>query len=76
MPGRPRNDLGWEIYPEGLYRLLVRYARGGWPLIVTEAGVADGRGTARADFLRAHIYAVDRARAEGVARRSASSTGR
>ena len=27
VPGRPRNDLGWEIYPEGLYRLLVRYAR-------------------------------------------------
>ena len=67
VPGRPRNDLGWEIYPEGLYRLLVRYARSGWPLIVTEAGVADGRGTARADFLRAHIYAVDRARAEGIA---------
>ena len=21
-PGHPRNDLGWEIYPEGLYRLL------------------------------------------------------
>ena len=20
--GQPRNDLGWEIYPEGLYRLL------------------------------------------------------
>ena len=22
----PRNDMGWEIYPEGLYRLLMRYA--------------------------------------------------
>jgi beta-glucosidase len=66
-PGRPRNDLGWEIYPEGLYRLLVRYARAGWPLIVTEVGVADGRDVNRADFLRAHIYAVDRARAEGIA---------
>jgi len=65
-PGQPRNDLGWEIYPEGLYRLLVRYARRGWPLFVTENGVADGRDVQRADFLRAHLYAVDRARADGV----------
>ena len=66
VPGRPRNDLGWEIYPEGLYRLLKRYAGRGWPLLVSEAGVADSRGVWRADFLRSHIYAADRARAEGV----------
>jgi len=65
-PDRPRNDLGWEIYPEGLYRLLLRYAHRGWPLLVTENGVADGRDVLRSDFLRAHLYAVDRARAEGV----------
>jgi beta-glucosidase len=65
-PGQPRNDLGWEIYPEGLYRLLVRYARRGWPLFVTENGIADGRGTQRPEFLRAHLYAVDRARADGI----------
>ena len=34
---------------------------------MTEVGVADGRGVNRADFLRAHIHAVDRARAEGIA---------
>ncbi|HVV53507.1 MAG TPA: family 1 glycosylhydrolase [Polyangia bacterium] len=65
-PDRPRSDLGWEVYPEGLYRLLRRYARRGWPLLVSENGVADGRDVLRADFLRAHLYAVDRARAEGV----------
>jgi beta-glucosidase len=66
VPEHPRNDLGWEVYPEGLYRLLRRYSRRGWPLVVTETGVADGRDVLRSDFLRAHIYAVDRARAEGV----------
>jgi beta-glucosidase len=66
VPDRPRSDLGWEIYPEGLYRLLHRYARRGWPIIVTESGVADGRDVLRSDFLRAHVYATDRARAEGV----------
>lgn len=64
--GRARSDMGWEIYPEGLYRLLMRYAGHGWPLLVTEAGVADRRGDVRPDFLRAHIYAADRARADGA----------
>ena len=63
---RPHSDLGWEIYPEGLYRLLVRYAHRGWPLLVTENGLADAGGNARPAFLRAHLYAVDRARADGV----------
>ena len=65
-PDRPRNDLGWEIYPEGLYRLLVRYAKRGWPLLVSENGVSDGRDVWRPTFLRAHLYAVDLARAAGV----------
>jgi len=65
-PELPRNDMGWEIYPEGLYRLLVRSARYGWPLFVTENGIADNGGDRRADFIRAHVYALDRARAEGV----------
>jgi len=64
--GRAHSDMGWEIYPEGLYRLLVRYAGHGWPLLVTESGVADRRGDVRPDFLRAHVYAVDRARADGI----------
>jgi beta-glucosidase len=66
MPDRPRSDMGWEIYPEGLTRLLVRYKDRGWPLLVTENGVADARGDRRPDFIRAHIYALDRARAEGA----------
>jgi beta-glucosidase len=65
-PDRPKSDLGWEIYAEGLYRVLKRYATSGWPLFVTENGVADARGDRRPDFLRAHLYALDRARSEGV----------
>ncbi len=65
-PELPRSDMGWEIYPEGLYRLLTHYKTYGWPLLVTENGIADNAGTRRADFIRAHIYALDRARAEGA----------
>ena len=33
---------------------------------MTENGIADNRGDRRAEFIRAHIYALDRARAEGI----------
>ncbi len=65
-PTRPHTDMGWEIYPEGLYRLLLTFAPYGWPIIVTESGVADRTGIVRPSFIRSHAYAIDRARAEGV----------
>jgi beta-glucosidase len=65
-PQRPRTDMDQEIYPEGLYRQLKRFAHYGWPIFVTENGMADQGGTRRPDYIRAHIYAMDRARAEGV----------
>lgn len=38
---RPKTDLGWEIYPEGLYSFLVRLAEYGFPLYILENGIAD-----------------------------------
>ena len=61
-----RTDMDQEIYPEGFYRVLKRFAAYGWPILVTENGMADSAGTRRPDFIRAHVYALDRARAEGV----------
>ncbi len=60
------NDLGWEIYPDGLYRCLKQLARFGKPIYVTENGVCDTGGGKRAGFIRDHLVALDRARAEGV----------
>jgi len=65
-PRRPHNDMGWEIYPEGLERMLEKLAPYGWPLLVSESGIADRAGTVRPGFIRSHIYALDRARAKGV----------
>jgi beta-glucosidase len=63
---RPKNELGWDIYPEGLERILVRFGRYGLPILITENGTTETDDTRRADFLRAHLYAIDRARARGV----------
>ena len=39
--GAAVTDLGWEIWPEGIERALVRIARLGSPILVTENGFAD-----------------------------------
>jgi beta-glucosidase len=65
-PGRPVSDLGWEVYPEGFEHLLVRFSRYGWPILVTENGIADRDDHQRPMFLRSHLYALDRARQRGV----------
>jgi beta-glucosidase len=62
----PTNDLGWEIYPEGLYQVLMRYGREGLPLYVTENGMPDASGQRRPEFLRNHFNALLRAAQEGV----------
>jgi beta-glucosidase len=67
---RPKNDLGWELYPEGLLQLLLRFSRTGLPLHVTENGIADGRGTLRSRFLHEHLVAVEEALSRGVDVRS------
>ena len=64
--GREENDLGWELYPEGLYLLLKRYASLGVPLLVTENGMDERTGERRPYDLRSPLYAVQQAAAEGV----------
>jgi beta-glucosidase len=64
--GRPVSDLGWDLYPQGLKDLLVRFAAYGWPLAVTENGIADAAGTARPDFLLRHVAAMEQAVAQGA----------
>jgi beta-glucosidase len=71
------TDMGWEVYPDGLHRLLVRVARDYAPpaLYVTENGAAfgdvrvhDGRvhDPERTAYLESHIAAVSRAIADGA----------
>jgi beta-glucosidase len=80
-PGAVRNDLGWEVHPEGLYERLHRIdADYGHPVVyVTENGfptieesTESGTRSAsledphRIDYLDSHIQAVARARREGI----------
>jgi beta-glucosidase len=72
-----RTDMGWEVYPDGLHRLLVQVARDYAPqaIYVTENGAAfgdvrvhDGRvhDPERTAYLESHIAAVSRAVGDGA----------
>ena len=69
----PTTQMGWEVYPEGLRRVLhlAHEHAGGLPIVVTENGMAnpDAAGApdeARIAYLDAHLAAARQAIAEGV----------
>lgn len=76
-PGKEYTEMGWEVYPEGLYELLTRVHRdyGPLPLYVTENGAAfpdqltaqgeidDPR---RINYLQTYLLACWKAIDEGV----------
>ncbi len=72
FPRRIRNanerisDMGWELYPEGLYHLIMRFRNAGKPIYVTENGLADAADRERGRFIRKSLEAVARAMREGA----------
>jgi beta-glucosidase len=62
-----RSDMGWDICPNGLERVLTHVSRAyGKPLIVTENGLADADDSRRARFIFDHLNAVRRAMDNGA----------
>ncbi len=77
LADRPRTEMGWEEYPEGLYGLLNRLYFDYCPpkLYITENGASFGTGpdatgrvadTRRLNYLREHFSAARRAMNNGV----------
>jgi beta-glucosidase len=73
----PKTAMGWEIYPEGLYKFLCRLHdeyTGDLPLFVTENGMAGHdvlvngavNDQSRIDYVDAHLAMVKRALTDGV----------
>jgi len=60
------SDLGWEIYPEGLYQILLKLKKYNLPIYVTENGIADKQDSLRPQFITQHIEAISRALAQNV----------
>ncbi|MCS6770924.1 MAG: GH1 family beta-glucosidase [Kiritimatiellae bacterium] len=74
--GEP-TEMGWEVYPQGLYETLMRITRDYAPtsMLVTENGASYGDGPdenrrvkdqRRIDYLASHIDACERAKRDGA----------
>lgn len=66
-PPERTTDMGWEIYPEGLYRAL-KLVSGftSKPIYITENGIADDGDTKRAKFIEDHLLVLNKAIADGM----------
>lgn len=61
-----RSDMGWDIYPEGVYHTLMELKQYKKPLYVAECGIADEDDDLRADYIRALVKWMHRAIEDGV----------
>jgi beta-glucosidase len=61
-----RSDLGWPIYPPGIYEVLLGLKKYKLPIYITENGVADARDKYREKFILNHLQWVHQAIEEGV----------
>jgi beta-glucosidase len=60
------TDMGWEIYPKGIYNVLKYLSKYDKPLLILENGLADAKDNKRADFIQEHLQYVYQAIQEGV----------
>jgi len=61
-----KNSLGWDIYPQGLYELLIKLKRYNLPLIISENGICTEDDALRWEYISGHLASVHRAMAEGA----------
>lgn len=72
FPGIVRNenktisDLGWEIYPKGIYHILQSLKKYDLPIYITENGLADADDSQRERFIKEHLYWIHKAIKDGV----------
>lgn len=60
------SDMGWELYPAGMYNVLREVAgRFKEPIYITENGLADAKDEKRAWFIKETLYAMHQAIQDG-----------
>lgn len=63
---QPKNDLAWDIYPNGFRFVLDEAAGYGLPIYVTENGTADAADVVRPRYLADHLHVLAQAMEAGV----------
>jgi beta-glucosidase len=62
----PKNSMGWDIYPQGLYDLLIKLKRYHLPVFILENGIATDDDSERWRYIEGHLMSVARAIGDGV----------
>ena len=62
-----RSDMGWLLYPEGIYHLLLGLKKYRLPVYITENGLADASDSRRPKFIRETLQWIAQAIKQGVA---------
>lgn len=60
------SDMGWEIYPEGIYHILMGLKKYNLPIYITENGIADAKDKRKAKFIADHLKWTHKAISEGA----------
>ncbi len=61
-----KNSLGWDIYPQGLYQVLLGVKKYNLPVIITENGICTADDNLRWDYISAHLKNIRLAMDAGV----------
>lgn len=61
-----KNSLGWDIYPEGLYRVLLGVKKYNLPVIITENGICTRDDSLRWEYVSSHLKSMHLAMEKGV----------
>jgi beta-glucosidase len=62
----PKNSLGWELYPQGIYDILVSLRKYRLPVFILENGICTGDDNLRWDYIRGHLVKIYDAIQQGV----------
>lgn len=60
------NDLGWEMYYEGIYHVVKKAAKYKKPIYITENGLPDARDKYRGEFIKGNLKWLHKAISEGA----------
>ncbi len=61
-----KNSLGWDIYPEGLFSLLLKLKKYSLPIFILENGICTQDDNLRWDFISGHLKNIHLAMNQGL----------
>lgn len=65
-PNEWASDMGWDIFPEGIYHILKNLKKYNKPIYIAENGLADVKDEKRAKFIKEHLHWICKAMQEDV----------